>query len=163
MSLQFKEEQYGWGDTFYVVDENNQRKYYVESGTILWNKKVEIRDLNKQVLAVIKNEPKSIIKKKFYISIGGKEVASITREILPVPKVTIEGLDWEMRGLMLHEYDILQNGQEVLSFHQETTDWSLRPVLNVANPDDELLALAIVIAISYATNMKEDSNPTNHL
>ena len=72
MVLTFKEEKYAWGDTFFSYDENNERKYRVKSGTILLSKKFEIYDLNKNLLVTIKNDPKSLLKKKFEIFIGKK-------------------------------------------------------------------------------------------
>lgn len=72
MVLTFKEEKYAWGDTFFSYDENNERKYRVKSGTILLSKKFEIYDLNKKLLVTIKNDPKSLLKKKFEIFIGKK-------------------------------------------------------------------------------------------
>lgn len=163
MILQFKEEQYGWGDTFYILDENNQRKYRVSSSQILWNKKFEIRDMDKNVLVTIKNEPKSLLKKKFYIFIGDRKKAAITKEISLIPKFTIEGLDWQMRGVMQHEYEMLSKGQEVLSFHIESTKWGERPVLNITDSSKELLALAVVLTISYITNIKENEDPAEHV
>lgn len=163
MSLQFKEEQYCWGDKFYILDDNNQRKYWVKSNVMLWNRKWQICDLDKNVLVVIKNEPKSLLKKKYYITIHEEQVAAITREVSLIPKYTIEGLDWQMHGVMLHEYEMLKKGQEVLSFHRESTGWGRRPVLKVANASDELLALAVVMTISYVMNAKEDGTATNHL
>lgn len=163
MNLHFKEEQYGWGDTFYIMDDDDKRQYRVQSSVFLWNKKWEICDLDKNVLVVIKNEPKSLLKKKYYIIINDKKVAAITKEISLIPKYTIEGLDWQMHGVMLHEYEMLSNGQEVLSFHCEVTGWGHRPVLKVANPADELLALAVVMTISYVMNAKEDGDSATHL
>ena len=163
MILHFEEEQYGWGDTFYVLDENNQRKYFVKSSVLLWNKKWEIFDLDKHQLVVIKNDPKSLLKKKYYIMIGGQQIASVTKEISLIPKYTIEGLDWEMHGVMLHEYEMLKDGQEVLSLHIENTNWGTRPVLEIASTTDELSALSIAMTISYVMNAKEDGTPTNHI
>lgn len=163
MILQFIEEAYGWGDSFFVLDGNNQRKYRVGSSLVLWNKKFEIRDMDKNVLATIKNEPKSLLKKKFYIFLGDEKVAAITKEISLIPKYTIEGLDWQMHGVMRHAYEMLQNGREVLSFNIEETQWGQRPVLKIANPAQELLALAVVLTISYAANVKETEGPTEHL
>lgn len=163
MNLHFKEQQYGWGDSFYILDDNNERKYQVRSSVLLWNKKWEICDLDNNVLVSIKNEPKSLLKKKYYIFINERKAAAITKEISPIPKYTIEGLNWKMHGVMLHEYEMLNNGQEVLSFHVELTNWGLRPVLKVASPADELLALAVVTTISYVMNAKEDGTPTKHL
>lgn len=163
MNLHFKEQQYGWGDSFYIFDDNNQQKYQVRSSVLLWNKKWEIRDLDNNVLVSIKNEPKSLLKKKYYIFINEQKTAAITKEISPIPKYTIEGLNWKMNGVMLHEYEMLNNGQEILSFHVKSTNWGLRPVLKVANYSDELLALAVVTTISYVMNAKEDGTPTNYL
>lgn len=163
VNLHFKEVQYNWGDKFYILDDNNQRKYRVKSSVVLWNRKWEICDLDKNVLVVIKNAPKSLMKKKYYISINDQEMASITKEISPIPKYTIEGLNWQMRGVMLHEYEMLANGQEVLSFHVEPTNWGSRPVLKITNHTDELLALAVVMTISYVMNAREDGTSTNHL
>lgn len=163
MNLHFKEKQYRWGDTFYIMDDDDQRKYWVRSSVMLWNRKWEICDLDKNALVAIKNDPKSILKKKYRIYIHEENVASITKEISLIPKYTIEGPDWQMHGVMLHEYEMLRNSQEVLSFHVESTNWGLRPVLKVDRPADELLALGVVMTISYAMNAQEDGTPTNHL
>lgn len=163
MNLHFKETQYGWGDNFYIYDDNDHRKYKVRSSSLLWKRKWEICDLNNNVLVSIKNEPKSLLKKKYYIFINEQKMAAITKEISPIPKYTIEGLNWKMHGVMLHEYEMLNNGQEVLSFHVESTSWGLLPVLKAAPTTDELLALAVVTTISYVMNAKEDGTPTTHL
>lgn len=161
MNLHFKETQYYWGDKFYILDDLNQRKYFVQNQIIFWNKKWEICDLNKNVLVTIKKEPKSLLKKKYYIFINEQKVAAITKEISLLPKYTFDGLDWEMNGLMLHEYEMLQNGQEVLSFHTEITNWGSRPILKIADPANELLALAVVTTISYVMNAREDNTSEN--
>ena len=157
--LYLKEDRYNWGDKFFVMDENDRKKYQVKSSVLLWNKKVEIRDMDKNLLATLKNDPKSLLKKKFFIYIGDEQRAAITKEVSLIPKYTMEGLDWEMRGVMLHSYEMLKGGQTVLSFQEEE---SLRHELNYANPADELLALAVVLTISYAMNMDDGTAGTNH-
>ena len=157
--LYIKKKRYNWGDKFFVMDENDKKKYQVTSSVLLWNKKVEIRDMDKNLLVTLKNDPKSLLKKKFFIFISGEQKAAITKEMSMVPKWTMEGLDWEMRGVMLHSYEMLKGGQTVLSFQEEE---SLRHELNYANPADELLALAVVLTISYAMNMDDGTAGTNH-
>lgn len=163
MALHFKKEHYNWGDTFYILDNENQRKYWVRNSILLWMKKWEILDLDKNVLVSIKKEPKSLLKKKYYIFIGDQQAAAITKEISLIPKFTIEGLDWQMNGLMLHEYDMLSDNQEVLSFHVESTEWGMRPVLTIADPSNELLALAVVTTLSYVMTAKEGRESKNYL
>ena len=50
-----------------VLDENGNKKFKVKNSILLWNRKWEISDLDKNVLVTIKQEPRSIVKKKFYI------------------------------------------------------------------------------------------------
>ena len=61
MELQFKEPQYNWGDRFFIYDENDKKAFRVKSSILLWNKKFEIMDLDKNVLVTIKNDPKIIL------------------------------------------------------------------------------------------------------
>lgn len=162
MNLHFKRDSYDWGDKFFIYDDNGERVYRVKSSILLWNKKFEICDLNKKVLVTIKNEPKSVVKKKFYISIDGKQVAAITKEISLAPKFIIEGLNWEMRGLMRHEYDMFENGRPVFSIHEEATGWGFHPVLSIADDVDELTALAVAMTISYVTSAEEGKGGTDY-
>lgn len=163
MVLHFKKKKYNWGDTFYIYDDNDQRQYRVNSSVFLWNRKFEICDLDKNVLVAIKNKPKSLLKKKFHIIINEEKVASITKEISLSPKYTFEGLDWQMHGVMLHEYEMLCDGQEMLSFHTEVTNWGDRPVLKVSGSANALLALAVVLTISYVMHAEESTTSTNHV
>ena len=130
----------------------------MKASALLWNRKFVIYDLEKNVLATIKQEPKSLLKKKFYVYIGDQQKAAITKEISVLPKFTIEGLDWQLHGAMRLEYEMLQNGLEVFSLHEEHTPWGRRPVLNIKYPEDELLALAVSMTISYAMFVRDEDN-----
>ena len=50
MKLHIKERQYNWGDSFYVLTDENQRIFHVKSSVLLWNRKFEISDLDRNVL-----------------------------------------------------------------------------------------------------------------
>lgn len=163
MILHFKEKQYNWGDSFYIYNDQNQRAYRVKSSVLLWNRKFEIYDLDKNLLATIKKEPKSMVKPKFYIIIDGQEKAAITKEISLVPKYTFEGIPWQMNGVMDHDYELLQDEQEILSIHRESTPWGMRPVLKIQRSSNDLLALAVALTISYVLSAKEGGNSTNHM
>ena len=163
MKLQFKEDRYGWGDTFYIYDDQNQKKFKVSSSVFLLSKKVEIKDMNKKLVVTIKSEPKSLLKKKFYVVIDGKQVAAITKEVSLIPKFTFEGIDWTMNGLMLREYDMLCDGLPVFTMHEEHTPWGERPVLNISEGVDPALALGVCMAVTYVTNMSDSEGSTHHL
>lgn len=154
--LYLKYDRFNWGDRFSVMDENG-KKYRVKSSVLLWNKKLQVMDMDKNLLFTIQAEPRSLLKKKFYIRFeDGREVA-ITRELSLIPKYELEGLDWEMHGVMLHAYEMLKNGQQVLSFEEMS---ALRYELNYPDPANELMALAVVLTITYAMNMGDGSSGT---
>ena len=156
--LYLKYGQFNWGDKFFVMDEKG-KKYQVKSSVLLWNKKLQILDMDKNLLFTIQADPKSLLKKKFYIRFeDGREVA-ITREMSLIPKFEIEGLDWQMHGVMRHDYEMLKNGQQVLSFEELGEH---RYELRYPNPADELMALAMVLTVSYAMNMGDGSSGTRH-
>ena len=170
MNLHFKENRYNWGDSFYVLDEDNQRKYRVRSSILLWNRKWEVRDLDKNLLILIKKEPRSLLKKKYHVLVNDEEIATVTKELSLIPKFTIEGLNWEIQSpalntnaLLTGEYRILEAGREILNFQIESTDWGLRPVLHIESDADELRALAVAMTISYVMTAKEGQSSTNHL
>ncbi|MBR5474271.1 MAG: LURP-one-related family protein [Lachnospiraceae bacterium] len=163
MILQFKRDSYKWGDRFYIYNNENQRVYKVTNSILLWKRKFEIKDLDGNVLITIKNEPKSLVKKKFYIEVPGHETVAITREISLIPKYTFEGLDWTMNGLMLHEYDMIDpTGLTRLSLHEESTPFGHRPVLNIPYDTDALLALGVALTISYVIPA-EDGGSTSYV
>ena len=153
--IYIKNAQYSWGDKFFVYEEDGTKKYMVKGSVLLWNRKLEVRDMDKNLLITIKEDPKSLInplKKKFDIHFEDGREVSVTRAMGLVPKYTIEGLDWQMRGVMTHEYDLLRSGEQVVSFHKGILHHELR----YEKAADELTALAMVMTVSYAMNMNED-------
>ena len=107
-------------------------------------------DLDKNVLVTIKNDPKSFFKKKFFVFIQDEQVAAITKEISIIPKYTFEGIDWTRQGLMLNEYDLLQQGQIVVSKVEDMRPWGRRQILTMNDSINPLLGLAIAFTLSYA-------------
>jgi len=156
MILQFKSTKYAWGNDFHILDEDGNRKFKVRSSTLLWVKKLEVFDLEKNHLITIKKDPKSLVKKKFDIHIDGYQDVSITKELSIIPKYIFEGLEWDMNGIMLHDYQMFHNGQMILSIREkENPDWGIRPILEIFDPVEELMALAVVLTISYAMPAKD--------
>ena len=160
--IYIKKEQYGWGAKFFVYEDDGSKKYMVKGSVLLWNKKLEVRDMDKELLFTIKADPKSLLnplKKKFDILFQDGRTVSVTRAMGLVPKYTIEGLDWQMKGVMTHAYDLVKDGEEVVSFHKGSPYYEL----SCADSADELTALAMVLTISYAMNMDEGGNGGTHL
>ena len=148
MKLYIKEKVFSWGDKFTVKDEHGYDKYVVEGEVFTWGKKLHIYDMTGREVAFIKQEVWSFLP-RFYVFCDGQQVAEIKKEFTFLfPKYSIEGLGWEIDGSFLaHEYEIKKGGRTIVTISKEWMTWGDSYELNIANPADEILALAVVITI----------------
>lgn len=148
MKLYIKEKVFSWGDKFTVKDEHGYDKYVVEGEVFTWGKKLHIYDMTGREVAFIKQQVWSFLP-RYYVFCGGQQVAEIKKEFTFLfPKYSIEGLGWEIDGSFLaHEYEITQRGRSIVTISKEWMTWGDSYELNIANPADEILALAVVITI----------------
>lgn len=148
MKLYIKEKVFSWGDKFTVKDEHGYDKYVVEGEVFTWGKKLHIYDMTGREVAFIKQEVWSFLP-RYYVFCDGQQVAEIKKEFTFLfPKYSIEGLGWEIDGSFLaHEYEITQRGRSIVTISKEWMTWGDSYELNIANPADEILALAVVITI----------------
>ena len=148
MKLYIKEKVFSWDDKFTVKDASGRDKYVVEGEVFTWGKKLHIYDMTGREVAFIKQEVWSFLP-RYYVFCGGQQVAEIKKEFTFLfPKYSIEGLGWEIDGSFLaHEYEITKGGRSIVTISKEWMTWGDSYELNIANPADEILALAVVITI----------------
>ena len=64
------------------------------------------------------------------------------------PKYEIDGPGWEVSGsFWQHEYDISRDGMPIVSIRKELMAWGDSYELDIADPRDEIAALAVVLVI----------------
>ena len=148
MKLYIKQKVFSWGDRFTVFDETGADKYYVEGELFSWGKKLHVTDVNGREAAFIQQKVSSFMP-RFFVYIDGRECAEIVKRFtFFYEKYEIEGLDWTIEGdFWLHEYRITQNGREIVSLSKEWFTWGDCYALDIADPKNETLALAVVLAI----------------
>ena len=148
MKLYIKEKVFSWGDKFTVKDAYGEDKYVVEGEVFSWGKKLHVYDRSGREVAFIKQELWSFLP-RFYVFCGGRQVAEIKKEFTFLfPRYTIEGLGWEIDGsFMAHEYEITKNGYPIVSISKEWMTWGDSYELTISNPQDEIVALAVVLTI----------------
>ena len=156
MKLYIKEKVFSWGDKFTVKDEYGRDKYIVEGEVLSFGKKLHVYDLSGREVAFIKQEIWSFLP-RFYVFCGDRQVAEIKKEFtLLFPKYSIEGLGWEINGsFMAHDYEITQSGRSIVVISKEWMTWGDSYELDILNPADELVALAVVLTIDCV--MESDS------
>jgi len=158
MKLYIKEKIFTWGDKFEVLDEGGNGKYLVEGEVFTWGKKLHIYDRNGREVAFIKQELLTWLP-CYHVYINGRDVAQVRKEFsFFVPKYSVAGLDWEVNGEFLgHTYEITQNGRPVVTIEKEWMTWGDSYELNIADPANEIIALAVVVTIDCVVEQQRNN------
>ena len=148
MKLYIKQKVFSWGDKFTVKDVYGNDKYYVQGEVFSWGKKLHVYDMTGNEVAFIKQEVWSFLP-RYYVFCGNQQIAEIKKEFTFLfPRYSIAGLGWEIEGsFMAHDYEISQSGRTIVSIRKEWMTWGDTYELNIVNPADEIVALAVVLTI----------------
>lgn len=165
MKLYIKEKVFSWGDKFTVKDAYGEDKYIVEGEVFTFGKKLHVYDRAGREVAFIKQEIWSFLP-RYYVFCGDRQIAEIKKEFTFLfPRYTIDGLGWEIDGsFMAHDYQITKQGRKIVTISKEWMTWGDSYELDIADPADELVALAVVIAIDCVTETASAaaSSASNH-
>ena len=161
MKLYIKEKVFSWGDKFTVKDEYGNDKYFVQGEVFSWGKKLHVYDSVDREVAFIKQEVWSLLP-RFYVFCEDEQIAEIKKEFTFLfPKYSIQGLGWEIEGkLMAHDYEIIKNGKSIVTISKEWMTWGDSYELNIANPEDEIVALAVVLTIDCVMEASSSASVT---
>ena len=161
MKLYIKEKVFSWGDKFTVIDEWGNDKYIVEGEKFSWRKKLHVYNIAGNEVAFIKQEVCSFLP-RYYVFCVNEQVAEIQKEFSFIfPRYSLEGLGWEINGsFMAHEYEITCQGRPIVSISKEWMTWGDSYELNIANPADEIVALAVVLTIDCVTESNSGASIT---
>ena len=136
MKLYIKEKVFSWSDTFYVKDAYGEDKYTVEGEFFSLGKKLHVYDRH------------------------GAEVARVKREFSFLrPRYTIENLGWDVEGSFWeHDYQITKQSRPIVTITKEWMTWGDSYELDIENPADEIVALAVVLTIDCVQEMQQNNS-----
>ena len=159
MRLYIKEKVFSIGDKFTVKDEYGEDKYLVQGEIFTLGKKLRVYDMAGREVALIKQEIWTLLP-KYYVFCGDRQVATIRKEFsFLFPKFSIDGLGWEINGsFMEHEYQVTKNGAPIVAIHKEWMTWGDSYSLDIADPADEIVALAVVLTIDCVKESQQNNN-----
>lgn len=148
MKLYIKQKVFSWADRFTVKNSAGMDRYYVEGEVFTFGKKLHVYDMQGQEVAFIKQEVWSWMP-RYYVFCGGRQVAEIKKEFtFFFPQYSIEGLGWKINGrFMAHDYEITKGGRSIVSIRKEWMTWGDTYELDITDPKDEIVALAVVLTI----------------
>ena len=148
MKLYMREKVFTLNERFTVRDEWGNDKYYVEGEFFSLGKKLHLLNARGDEVAFIRQELLTLMP-RFTVSVAGREIAQIRKEFtFFFQRYVIDGLGWEIDGdVWAHDYEIRKNGRIIVRITKEWLTWGDSYVLDILDPADELVALAVVLTI----------------
>ncbi len=155
MKLLIEERVFSWRDRFTVRSEDGRDRYSVEGELFSWGKQLHIRNTAGDEVAYIEQKVFSF-KPRYRVFVGDLLIAEVVREFsFFTPRYTVEGAGWDVEGdFFAHDYAVLRHGTTVASIAKEWFTFGDCYVLRIADPADELCALALVLAIDCAVEQQ---------
>lgn len=162
MKLYIKQKVFSWNTRFTVKDEAGLDRYFVEGELFSWGKKLHVYDPQNQEAAFIQQKVFSFLP-RYYVFSGGRQIAEIVKEFTFFrPKYSISGMNWTIEGsVWAHDYQIYDNDRPIVSIQKEWFTWGDSYVLDIGDARDEIVALAVVLAIDCVlASQSSGSNAT---
>lgn len=148
MKLYMKQKVFSFRDRFTIKDEYGEDRYFVEGEILSFGKKLRIYDMHGRELAFVR-ERLATFMPKFTVEVNDREVAEIVKKFtLFMPKYCVNGLGWDVEGdFFSYDYVITDMGRIIVSIHKQWMAWGDTFELDIADGNDEVIALAVVLAI----------------
>lgn len=148
MKLLFKQRFFSWFDSYDIYSESGDTLYTVE-GKFGWGHKLHILNGMGEHIATLKERVLTFLP-QFELYIGQQYVGCIRKEFsLFRPRFTVECNGWDVQGDYFGwDYRLVSpSGEVVASVTKELFRFTDTYVIDVANPQNALLALLVVLAI----------------
>lgn len=148
MKLLFKQRLFSWFDSYDIYNEDGSVAYVVR-GELAWGHLLRIYDAYGRELGYVKQRIFTFMP-KFEMYFGDRYIGSICRELsLFRPVYNIECNGWRVEGDWLEwDYDIIDRaGSRVAAISKQLFNFTDTYVIDVADPDNALSALMLVLAI----------------
>lgn len=151
MQLLIKQRVFSWSDTYDVYDENGNPKYFVKNEVFSLLHKIHVQDMQGNEVGIIKEQFKFFVP-RFEIEIGGRFCGSIEKRFtLFRPKYDLDYNGWRCEGdFLAWNYDVYEGCSSVVHISKQLFQWGDTYAIDILNPQDEIMALMLVIAIDAA-------------
>ena len=159
MKLYMKQKVFSWADTFTVKDPMGEDKYFIKGEAFSWGKKLHVYDRSGREVAFVRQKLWTFMP-RYMVSVNGTDVAEIVKEFTFLrPKYSILGPGWDVDGSFWeHDYEVTENGRPIVSIRKEWMTWGDTYELDIADTGDEVMALAVVLAIDCVLDAQQNAN-----
>jgi uncharacterized protein YxjI len=150
MKLYIRQKVFSWTDSFKVLDENGNQRYYVKGEFFSLGKRLHVFDEYDRSFAHIQQKLFTLLP-QYSVYVGGDEVARVIREFSFIhPRYSIErfGETWTVEGRFWeHDYEILCGGRAIASIHKEWMTWGDSYEIDIDQDEHEIEVLMIALII----------------
>ena len=151
MRLLIKQRVFSWTDSYDVYDEYGNRKYFVKAEFLTLGHQIHVYDMQNREVGCIRQKLLTLLP-EFRIEMDGVECGSIQKKFTFLrPKYEVDCNGWRVEGDFLGwDYDVYAGCSSVGHISKELFHWGETYTINILNPEDEIPALMLVIAIDAA-------------
>jgi uncharacterized protein YxjI len=159
MYLYIRQKVFSLKNKYYITDENDEQRYYIESELLKIPKTLHIYDTQGKELALVQKVMFKLMP-RFEIVREGKDSVQIAQKFsLLKPKYLVEGTDWAVEGDFLgHDYTVKDGSKLIASIHKKWMSWGDCFELYIEDNCDTVLALAVILAIDYVMDAQQSSS-----
>ena len=158
MRLIFKQKFFSWFDSYDILYENGSLAYEVK-GQLSWGHKLNIYDPYGNYIASVKEKIFTFLA-AFDFNIGHRNIGTMNARLSFFrPKYDLDFNGWKIEGDFwgFNYYIKAPNGKHVVNVSKKLFNFTDTYIIDVANPEDALIALMIVLAID-AHKCSQESN-----
>ena len=147
--LYMKQRVFSFVDRFTVKNEYEEDCYHVKGDFVfIGGKRLHIYDASGNEVVMVQQKILSF-RPRFFVYVDGVEVAEIVKRIsFLTAEYYVDGPGWEVNGsIMDHDYTINDGRYDIVDLHKAWLSWGDSYEIDIADGIDEVLALAVVLAI----------------
>ena len=158
MKLYFKQKVFTLRQRSNIFDEHGNVLFTAEAEIISLGRKMHIYDDMNNEVAFVQQRLLRLLP-RFSVYTDGQHIADIVREFtLLKPRYHIEGLDWQINGdFFAHDYSISGAGRHIASIHKRWMSWGDSYEIDIADEQDIIMVLAVIIAIDCVIDQSQNN------
>ena len=160
MKYYIKQRVFTFREKFDIKDQHDRVAYKVVGRIMTLSKKFDIMDTKGKSKAKVRRQIISIFP-RYSIKIDGEKYVLKRKFSFFKHKFVVTNTNWKLKGDFINRsYDILENGHAVMTLRKHWFSWGDSYEIRIPKKEDELLALAIAIALDaeLARNKQEIRN-----
>lgn len=151
MKLLIKQRIFAWGDTYDIYDEAGNVRYVVKAEVFAFGHQLHVTDIHGNEVGRISQKILTLLP-QFEIEIAGVSRGTIKKQFsLFMPKYDIDYNGWHAEGdFWGWNYEVTCDYRPIMHVTKQLLAWGDTYIIDIENPQHELEAMMLVIAIDAA-------------